>query len=873
MNISQNKATPSKLEEKKELPRSFSANGKVDPRKHFYVDPRPWNEKNLVPKLENGGFYILLAPSQSGKTTKCDALLEVIENTQVFVPIWYTKLLRSFYRVDIRGVVGEVIGGNKEFFPTFFSHVETFLKTSLKGIKTLIELFSQESKVKYFQNKNAILLMDEIDSIADIDEKLRKAFFGQLSNIKQSWKEGKSLYCLYSALIITNWSGDYLRDTFGNSPFNVSDTIYLDYFTVEEFLDLWSQYEKQEGLPVDKQIKVYMYNISEGAPGVVSMLGKYYHTLVQLSQSSISFLEWLRKVNSAAFWDAIESYPNFSKMVSVIEDPRIIQPLLLYMGENAMEYLSDAFVKNSLLKANILKRREGVGLSFASRFVRMFLDVKIRQVIPEPQELPLKEIELEHGKKQFRVDVPEFVALVAQYMNRGVITFAQKKDNKTSQSKKAQKGPKEVVYVNQFNDTIRLIFPSYVITIVEQKASKLLGESTQSCDCSYDFGDFGTILIEHGANLSVTSGLRQRYSLDFHVYDQAEKYHTSLNPDETWVVHWTTVNNKSTYVFPESETVSVLHVYHDKVFHHLKVVSEDETMEVENALPTLNLKRKQEHTEGVPSKEPKLEASGLKPLSLVEFLREKGLEKREVKGDGFCLFRSISSLVSGNDLNTPQILNTCILYLEKNKISEIFDFRSGGKDQNHYLQRFKYSLQCFQEEKALPMEKWPDDDLFLLILARALGINVVVHQFMDGQHTQSQSYHSMTELTRTVILLNEGNIHYGALIHKEITQETTKLSPLQELAKIPGKMVYDSFLEETKAKWVVIRKFHQKEGGRKIKLPKDISELLKEGSDALKIKAVQVRDLQNKAEITDIEAIQDGEVVYLTTEADEKQFQ
>jgi proliferating cell nuclear antigen len=127
MNISQNKATPSKQEEKKELPRSFSANGSVDPQKHFYVDPRSWNEKNLVPKLENGGFYILLAPSQTGKTTKCRALLEMIATTQTCVPIWYTYLMCSFYRVDIRGVVGDMIGGKQEFFSTFFSHVMNML--------------------------------------------------------------------------------------------------------------------------------------------------------------------------------------------------------------------------------------------------------------------------------------------------------------------------------------------------------------------------------------------------------------------------------------------------------------------------------------------------------------------------------------------------------------------------------------------------------------------------------------------------------------------------------------------------------------------------------------------------------------------------
>ena len=85
-----------KREEKKEIRRGFSANGNVDPQKHFYVDPKPWNEKNLIPKLEQGGFYILLAPSQTGKTTKCRALLEMISNGQNKFPIWYL-LLESLF--------------------------------------------------------------------------------------------------------------------------------------------------------------------------------------------------------------------------------------------------------------------------------------------------------------------------------------------------------------------------------------------------------------------------------------------------------------------------------------------------------------------------------------------------------------------------------------------------------------------------------------------------------------------------------------------------------------------------------------------------------------------------------------------------------
>lgn len=71
-----------------ELKKKFYAGGNVDPNKQFYIDPTPWNQKNLLPNLELGGFYTLLGPSQSGKTTKCVKLIEMIENKGEYLPIW-----------------------------------------------------------------------------------------------------------------------------------------------------------------------------------------------------------------------------------------------------------------------------------------------------------------------------------------------------------------------------------------------------------------------------------------------------------------------------------------------------------------------------------------------------------------------------------------------------------------------------------------------------------------------------------------------------------------------------------------------------------------------------------------------------------------
>lgn len=78
--------------------------------------------------------------------------------------------------------------------------------------------------------------------------------------------------------------------------------------------------------------------------------------------------------------------------------------------------------------------------------------------------------------------------------------------------------------------------------------------------------------------------------------------------------------------------------------------------------------------------------------------------------------------------------------------------------------------------------------------------------------------------------------------------------------------------EQSKPKWIIIRKYGQIKGGVKIAVPQDLPTLLKNGSEELKINAVKVRDLKAEAEIKDIHAIKEDEVVYLTTEEDEREF-
>jgi hypothetical protein len=82
---------------------------------------------------------------------------------------------------------------------------------------------------------------------------------------------------------------------------------------------------------------------------------------------------------------------------------------------------------------------------------------------------------------------------------------------------------------------------------------------------------------------------------------------------------------------------------------------------------------------------------------------------------------------------------------------------------------------------------------------------------------------------------------------------------------------------ESKLKSVVVKRYGDDLCAEiRIEFPKeltDLSEILTIGGNALNIKAINIREMEYGAKIVDIELIEDGETLYLTTEEDEKQFQ
>lgn len=89
----------SPIKKKRRLPQKpyvgskrFIVNGLVDAKYSFYVSHKEWNDKKLKPAIAAKQYFILIAPSQSGKTTRILEFCEELKKGEQYFPILFVIL-------------------------------------------------------------------------------------------------------------------------------------------------------------------------------------------------------------------------------------------------------------------------------------------------------------------------------------------------------------------------------------------------------------------------------------------------------------------------------------------------------------------------------------------------------------------------------------------------------------------------------------------------------------------------------------------------------------------------------------------------------------------------------------------------------------
>jgi hypothetical protein len=285
------------------LRRTFCANGRVDASKHFYIDPSEWNTNTIIPKIEAGAFLTVMAPSQTGKTTRMARLVEQLLNDGRYLPI--------FFQLDSN------IGGGRlyqSFFRSIARNVFSLLNQDIKFEEpTFAQIFDKRNREKYFGGKNVVLIVDEIQRLSNADNDERQVFLDDWLNCKEQHEQ----FCLSASIILTNYVGNYIQTKYG-TPINNSQRVQPPYFTRPEVKELFNQYDTEYEVKTDDKILNSIFEETTGAPGLTQIFGMLLSEMRSRSTKDITFTEWKTYLLSTTIVVNVKKFENYRAMSEML---------------------------------------------------------------------------------------------------------------------------------------------------------------------------------------------------------------------------------------------------------------------------------------------------------------------------------------------------------------------------------------------------------------------------------------------------------------------------------------------------------------------------------------------------------------------------
>ena len=251
--------------------RCFNTSGPCDPRKHYTLLREPLLRQGKA-KVDNGRFFTIFAPRQSGKTTYFQLLLQELQAT--YTPIWV-----SFENQAT---------SPKEVFYQDFAHQlqQELAKYNLSWAgsitnKTDLEAFFEQIPV----TKPLVMVIDEFEGVPE----------SVLSELMHTFRRiyHRKEYSRLHAVILVGVSTVAELVVSSASPFNVVDELEIPYFTHEEVRELIQQYVTESGQVFEEEVINAIYANTHGQPGLVGGLCAHLVENVATDRSTpVSMSDW-----------------------------------------------------------------------------------------------------------------------------------------------------------------------------------------------------------------------------------------------------------------------------------------------------------------------------------------------------------------------------------------------------------------------------------------------------------------------------------------------------------------------------------------------------------------------------------------------------
>lgn len=298
--------------------RFFNTSGPCDPAKHYTVLRKKLIEKGKA-LVEQGRYFTIFAPRQSGKTTYFQLLLRQLHDLG-YVPIWISfEGLKTLPRAK------------------FYYALQVLLQLELGkyGINVKQQLADQFDLQLYWMEASTnsskiVLIIDEFEDIPD-------EVLSELMHTFRALYQKRASHKLHAvSLVGVSTIAELVLSS--ASPFNVVDELRIPYFTFAEVQDLIGQYVAESGQPFDEAVILAIYENTAGQPGLVCALCHYLVTEMVPDRS--------QPVTMTAFYPTLRHFltERFDKnIVNIVQKAREKRDFMLRVlfGETPIPFTVD----------------------------------------------------------------------------------------------------------------------------------------------------------------------------------------------------------------------------------------------------------------------------------------------------------------------------------------------------------------------------------------------------------------------------------------------------------------------------------------------------------------------------------------------------
>ena len=223
--------------------REFNTSGPNVIAEHYTLERLALIEKGKK-MVKKNRYFTIWAPRQTGKST-------------------YFRLLGSSLKEE-GYLVCHINFENYAEKPlsTFMERLVLALEEDWGLSLTGLDLAQVFHKVEQVKDKKLVLIIDEVEGI-------NPQYFGDFLHTIRNAYHSREKHGLKSVIFVgvSNITG-VVQDN--ASPFNISDSLQVDYFTKEEVFELLEQHEAEIGQKFATEVKDKIYAITVGQPGLVN---------------------------------------------------------------------------------------------------------------------------------------------------------------------------------------------------------------------------------------------------------------------------------------------------------------------------------------------------------------------------------------------------------------------------------------------------------------------------------------------------------------------------------------------------------------------------------------------------------------------------